>query len=155
MLSHLDVRVPWHDARWDGTVCRAPRRNSFCLDLDTIHETRNDALEERLAGRHIADLALDQQPACRRESGAFMSSREWWQERVHPYATVKAAWETHAHLLPTRVRMPAYSTLATPFWWMLQQNQEHVDARSAEPLPPDDEAPFRSAWVFGRADRRQ
>ena len=47
--------------------------------------------------------------------------------------------------------MPAYSTLATPFWWMLQQNQEHVDARSAEPLPPDDEAPFRSAWVFGRA----
>ena len=151
MLSHLDVRVPWHDARWDGTVCRAPRRNSFCLDLDTIHETRNDALEERLAGRHIADLALDQQPACRRESGAFMSSREWWQERVHPYATVKAARETHAHLLPTRVRMPAYSTLATPFWWMLQQNQEHVDARSAEPLPPDDEAPFRSAWVFGRA----
>ena len=80
-----------------------------------------------------------------------MSSREWWQEREHPYATVKATRDTHAHLLPTRIRMPAYSTLATPFWWMLQQNQEHVDARSPEPLPPDDEAPFHSAWVFGRA----
>ena len=151
MLSHLDVRVPWHDARWDGTVCRAPGRNSFCLDLDNIHKSRDDDREERHAGRHLADLPLDQLPACRNESGAFMSSREWWQERAHAYADSSRTRSTHGHLLTTRIRMPAYATLAVPFWWMLRQNQDLIDARLHEPLPPDEESPFSSAWVFGRA----
>lgn len=151
MPFHLNVRVPWHDARWDGTVCRAPRRNSFCLDLDNIRDRRDDAVEEELAGRHFSDLEPAQLPPCSSESGAFMSPREWWQVRAHPYAGLQKAKATHGHLLPTRIRMPAYSTLAVPFWWMLRQNQELVDARVAEPLPPDEDPPFDSAWVFGRA----
>lgn len=80
-----------------------------------------------------------------------MSSREWWQERVHPYASAGKANATHGNLRPTRIRMPAYSTLAVPFWWMLQQNQKLIDSRLPEPLPPDEESPFSSPWVFGRA----
>lgn len=151
MTFHLGVRVPWHDSRWDGSVCRAPGRNSFCLDLDNIRESRDDLREARLAGQHFADIPLDQLPPCRSESGAFMSSREWWLERTHPYSSTRKARDTHGHLLPTRIRMPAYSTLAVPFWWMLRNNQDAVDARTAEPLPPDDESPFASPWVFGRA----
>jgi len=46
MLTHLNVRVPWRRKR-DGTVCRAPGQNSFCLDLDIIRENRDDAADRR------------------------------------------------------------------------------------------------------------
>ena len=112
-----------------------------CLDLDTIHETRT---MPRGAPGGTAYHGPHSRPAASVPTrvGRVHGVREWWQERIHPYATVKAARETHAHLLPTRIRMPAYSTLAIPFWWMLQQNQDHVDARVARvTLSPDDEGP--------------
>ncbi|WP_175511553.1 AAA family ATPase [Alicyclobacillus macrosporangiidus] len=33
---------------------------------------------------------------------------------------------------------------------MLKSNQSTIDGQSPIPLPPDEEAPFRTAWVFGR-----
>ena len=63
-LRHLSVRVPWHDAGWDGTVCRAPRLNSSCLALNRIGATRNDALEEAHAGERLDELAFDEVPPC-------------------------------------------------------------------------------------------
>jgi hypothetical protein len=51
-VQHLTVRVAWHDRAWDGTVCDHPSENGFCLALKRIREDRNDADEERVAGRH-------------------------------------------------------------------------------------------------------
>lgn len=48
-MFHLNVRVPWHDSRWAGTVCSAPSCNSFCVDLDRIREERDDAYEDQVA----------------------------------------------------------------------------------------------------------
>ena len=50
-MYHLNVRVAWHDDKWDGTVCRNPCENSFCVDLDRIRAEREDADEQRVAGR--------------------------------------------------------------------------------------------------------
>jgi hypothetical protein len=55
-LRHLSVRVPWHDAGWDGTVCRSPRQNSSCLALNRIGATKNDAIEDRYAGQPLTDI---------------------------------------------------------------------------------------------------
>jgi hypothetical protein len=151
MIHHLNIRVPWHDARWNGTVCCAPGENPFCIDLDRIREGRDDEAEIRLAGRHFADLEPAQLPPCQADSGGFMSARTWWQVKEHPYAKSRDAAATHGNLLPTRVRIPAHATLVVPFWWMLRQNQEWIDDHLAEALPPDEDAPFPSAWVFGRA----
>jgi len=40
MMHHLNVRVAWHDNRWDGHVCRQPALNGFCLDLERIRAER-------------------------------------------------------------------------------------------------------------------
>lgn len=33
-LQHLSIRVPWHEAAWNGSVC--PGRNSYCIKLKRV-----------------------------------------------------------------------------------------------------------------------
>jgi AAA domain/UvrD-like helicase C-terminal domain len=150
MTQHLNVRVPWHDSRWNGRVCRAPSCNTFCVELDRIRLERKDADEEKLAGSHFGDLGADQLPPCRAEAGAFMNEREWWRTVKHPYQDNKKTASTHGHLRSTRVRVPEFSTFAIPFKWMLRQSQADIDEGSPDALPPDEDPPFPSPWVFGR-----
>ena len=149
---HLTIRVAWHDNRWDGTICRAPSDNSFCIALDRIRESpRDDVAEDRLAGRHWADLQTDALPPCQAEAGAFMSAREWRRVVKHPYQLLPKTRETHGHLKPTVRNVPPYATYAVPFWWMLRENQEALESALPDPLPPDQDSPFRSPWVFSAA----
>jgi hypothetical protein len=150
-MHHLNVRVAWHDNRWNGAVCLRPSENSFCVDLDRIREERDDARLDRFAGMWFAELAPVDQPPCRAESGGFMNSREWVREFNHPYQGIAKAQPTHGHLKPTFVKVPPYSTFAVPFNWMLRESQERLDESLAEKLPADEESPFNSAWVFGKA----
>ena len=149
-MHHLNVRVAWHDNKWDGSVCTNPSGNAFCVDLDRIRAERNDGVEDRLARKWFADLTPDQLPPCTAEAGAFMNSREWVREFVHPYQGIPKARATHGNLKPTRIKVPVYSAFAVPFNWMLRGSQEQLDESLAEKLPPDEASPFDSAWVFSR-----
>jgi hypothetical protein len=149
--QHLTVRVAWHQARWDGSVCPLASANAFCLDLDRIREERDDAYEDQVGGQHFADLPIDRLPPCRAESGTFMSSREIAQIRDHPYQAIPKAKATHGPLRPTVIKVPPYSTLVVPFRWMLRQNQNTIEEGLPVPLPPDTDPPFPSAWVFSAA----
>jgi len=111
-MHHLNVRVAWHDNRWNGAVCLKPSSNSFCIDLDRIRAERDDTKLDRLAGKWFADLAPIDQPPCRAESGGFMNSRDWMREFVHPYSKTLKAASTHGHLKPTYIKVPPYSTFA-------------------------------------------
>ena len=145
---HLTIRVAWHDNRWDGTICRVPSRNAFCIALDRIRETpRDDAKEDGLASKAWGDLKAEDLPPCIAESGGFMTPLEWTRQFKHPY---QESSSTHAHLLPTPLNVPPFSTFAVPFWWMLRKNQNEINDSLPEPLPQDQDPPFRSAWVFGR-----
>ena len=152
---HLTQRVAWHDSRWNGTVCRAPSGNPYCIALSEIHKKRKDGKEDGLAGRSWASLENEKGayfPPCARESGAFMSERPWSRLFEHPYATVRETAATHGKLLPTLVSVPAHSTFAVPYNWMLLSEQSRLDQRLAQQLPPDENGPFeRPRWVFGRA----
>jgi len=150
-MNHLNVRVAWHDNRWDGTICRNPCENSFCVDLDRIRLERDDASEQKLAGKHFADLMPIHQPACKAESGAFMNSREWIREFNHPYQSIKKTQATHGQLKATTAKVEPYSTFAVPFLWMLREQQEKIDGSLAQHLPMDEEPPFSSPWVFSKA----
>ena len=71
---HLTIRVAWHDNQWDGTICRAPSRNSFCIALDRIREApRDDDNEDRLAGKSWAELSDSDLPPCAAEGGETAS----------------------------------------------------------------------------------
>lgn len=149
-MFHLTARVAWHDSRWNGTVCRQPSCNSFCVALDRIREERDDAREDALAGQQWSALDPDELPACKAESGAFMNAEGWSRRFIHPYAGIKKAEDSHGHLKPTQVKIPSYSTFVVPFAWMLKCEQKAIDERLPTPLPVDEEAPFNSPWVFGR-----
>jgi ATP-dependent exoDNAse (exonuclease V) alpha subunit len=151
VIHHLNVRVAWHDNRWNGAVCRKPSENSFCVDLDRIRENRDDGAEDAIAGRYFQELRRNQLPPCIAESGAFMSDREWWRSFDHPYQSLPKTQGTHGHLLATQVEVPPYSTFAVPFLWMLRESQERIDNSLPTPLPPDEEPPFTSPWVFSAA----
>ena len=63
-VTHLSVRVPWQDTRWDGRVCADPSNNQSCVVLKAIAENRNDTKEDGLRGQWMADLPLENKPAC-------------------------------------------------------------------------------------------
>jgi hypothetical protein len=77
-----------------------------------------------------------------------MSDREWWRSFDHPYQSLAKTQGTHGHLLRTQVEVPPYSTFAVPFLWMLRESQQRIDESLPMPLPPDEEPPFTSPWVF-------
>ncbi len=117
-LRHLSVRVPWHDAGWDGTVCRLPRQNSSCLALNRIGATKNDAIEERYAGQRLSDVPGADVPPCFAERVDFLSPKP--QRRLAHHAYSKTS-EHHKHISDTPFIHPAYSAAAIPFGWLLKE----------------------------------
>ena len=115
---HLSVRVPWHDAGWDGTVCQNPKGNSSCLAISLIAADRNDELETSDAGAAFSDLPADRLPPCVRERAGFLSGVETNLPVVMPYSR----WsEHHKHIQPTVVPMPGYGGVVVPYRWMLRE----------------------------------
>src|SRR4051794_40859421 len=114
-LRHLSVRVPWHDAGWDGTVCRSPRQNSSCLALNRIGSSKNDAIEDRDAGQLLTDIPNQDVPPCFAERVNFLASRP--QRRIARHAYSKTS-DHHKHICDTQFAHPAFSAAATPFGWL-------------------------------------
>lgn len=150
-MWHLTLRVAWHDNRWNGRVCMAPSQNSFCVALDRIRGERDDAKEDSFADVSWSELNTEDLPACKAEAGGFMNDQPWSRIAVHPYATNAKTSSTHRPLRPTRVTIPEFATLAVPFAFMLRENQEALDSSLPTTLPPDEQAPFPSPWIFSPA----
>lgn len=61
MPTHITARLAWHTDGWDGTICRAPEKNTYCVGCksfpgDVIARERNLDTEKRLAGRSGSDF---------------------------------------------------------------------------------------------------
>lgn len=118
-VTHLSVRVPWQDTRWDGRLCLDPSNNQSCVVLKAIAENRSDAKESGFRGRWMADLALEDKPACFKERATFLSDREVTLQVRLDYAE----WsDAHRHIQRTPVRVPAYGATLVPFRWLLREN---------------------------------
>jgi hypothetical protein len=132
-IEHISLRVPWHDAGWDGTVCRDPQSNGACVLLKGIGEQGDDRREQRLAGRRIAELRESEQPPCVAEPATFMSPHDLTVTRRHPFAYNKAL----AGLQATPVALPAYSAHAIPYRWMIREQLDDVLARREVAYRPE------------------
>ncbi len=148
MPAHLSIRVPWHDARWNGTVCRNPALNCHCIEYQNILAKRDLDREIEDAGRHFADVTT--KPPCFDESGGYLSDRSWPIDHEHPYKNWDLVADTHAHLLRTRWTVEPHTAHAVPFRWLRRPELDSfTQPRLLEPLP-EDVAPegYRSNWVF-------
>ncbi len=68
--------------------------------LDRIRESRDDAAEDKLAGRDWGSLLPNQLPPCKADSGVFMNPNPWVREFVHPYVGSAKCKETHGDMQP-------------------------------------------------------
>ena len=155
-LRHLSIRVPWHDAAWDGTVCRNPKGNASCLVLKEIRDSRDDEQQQRLAGQSIA--ALDQKtqwPACIGERATFMAPFEFTRMVKHPYASFS---EHHDHITPATFLHPAYSAATIPFRWMMRDEAwklgEELDLDVDPNREPMDGWLEHNTWVQDHGNQR-
>ena len=74
MTTHLSARVAWHLDGWNGSVCRQPALNTFCVGAhsypgDAIKENRDLPWETAHAGEHCS--GLDGIPPCVYSINAF------------------------------------------------------------------------------------
>ena len=146
-LRHLSIRVPWHDAGWDGKICTAPHLNGACAKLKHIAENKKDEDEQLRAGESLKDLPPEQWPCCVDERAMFMAPFEMDQEKRHALAAKNP--QHYGHFRSTPQRYPAYSAGIVPFSWMMINNLENkgdmleldVDA-SREP-----DLGYRTNWV--------
>ena len=128
MAQHLSVRIPWKDNGYSGMVCNKPCFNNACLRLKNIAESRNDEVEETLAGCPI--LGHEDEIPCLSEGGCFMSPDEYKKISIHPYK--KGNSKTNGHFRETELIFPPYSLPARPFGWtILRKSGEKDDANIA------------------------
>ena len=118
-VRHISVRVPWHDNRWDGTVCGDPAANSSCLKLTNIAQRKDESVETKHAGRHLKDLEAGEVPPCLEERATFMSRHGLVNNREHPYQKINEM--SHGHFKLTPLSYPAFSAPALPFRWMMKR----------------------------------
>ncbi|TCD28643.1 hypothetical protein EZ456_04435 [Pedobacter psychrodurus] len=147
MIKHLSIRIAWHDNAWNGKICLHPSQNTYCIHLPRILKEKKDQLEDLHANNDWASLPEGFLPPCQAEGGAFMNINPYSRMFNHPYNR-KGKDIPHSALKPTPITVPAFSSFAVPFWWMLKINQK--DIKSSYPdLPTDDISPFNSSWVYG------
>ena len=117
-LRHLSVRVPWHDAGWNGTVCKCPATNVSCLALNRIGATKNDDQEKPHAEKQLDQIPTAETPPCFAERVNFLSPRAQQRIAHHAYSDTS---EHHNHISDTPFRHPPFSAAATPFGWLLKE----------------------------------
>ncbi len=118
--------------------------------LDRVREERNDEYEDSIQGKIWNEIAPEELPACKAESGVFMNPEPWFRKFEHPYVNNKHCKETHGGMRPRILEIPPYTAIAVPFKWMLRREQRQIEEKIVEPLPKDANPPFPSPWVFGK-----
>ena len=159
-MAHISIRVPWHDAAWDGTVCRDPANNTCCRVLKNIVKNKNDQREDAVKGQSLDALDQSGWPPCLAESSAFMSPKRIVRLATHPYSYK----DTHRHFVETPFVHPPYSASCIPFRWVLREKAIGPAKDGGAPLieayrlgyVPDREPElgFRPDWVEDASNQR-
>lgn len=126
-MKHISIRVPWHDNKWDGHVCKKPSNNPFCRTLPHIAEIKDDASEDKYASEGWCELCPNNLPACKGENGAFMNTSGYTRQFIHAYAQYPNL--PHHTLLPTNVFFPPFSFAGTPFRYMSNDYKDELEQR--------------------------
>ncbi len=115
-MIHLSVRLSWHDAGWEGRICRFPHLNASCITNEQIRIKRDDAIERKYAGQPIAHLK-DYRPPCSRDISTFAP---------FPFLFTHSDPLERSFLKPITEQIPAYSCMPAPYRWMREENFREI-----------------------------
>lgn len=73
MVSHVSVRLLWHDSGWDGAICRDPAGNVWCEAHEHVRDNKDVGAEVAKAGRRVNVAGVA--PGCEMSIQAFSSER--------------------------------------------------------------------------------
>ena len=149
-MSHISIRVPWHDDCWNGCFCKNPSCNTYCRVLPRIAMAKDDS-EDARAGKPWGEMPQEEWPACAGENGGFMSPHSYTRVFRHVYSK---PGNRHAPLQPTPVVIPPYAALGVPFRYMSRSYQDTISEQHPE-FSDDEVAPFNTAWLYGEARQRE
>ena len=147
-MKHISIRVPWHDNKWNGHVCKCPTNNLFCMMLKNINVGKDCQKEESVASKEWSNLSVDDLPACKGENGSFMNERIYRRKFTHVYKNMRYDIP-QKNLIPKTIEFPEYSFCGVPFRYMSQDGNEYIADRFPN-FAQDEEAPFSTNWVYGR-----
>lgn len=158
--QHLSVRVPWHDAGWNGKICCNPRENASCMFLSRINSSKNVEEEEKMAEQWIHKIQdEDKLPPCVAEKVHFMSPHPIDDKKNHPYADMSANSKYYGHYRETTFRYPVYSFAVVPYNWMLKDPNTNESERAQlfnidydSSKEPD--LNFKNSWVQQRQNQK-
>lgn len=92
MPHHVSVRMAWHDAKWNGTICDDPEKNVYCVGPHSLlsprlaREKKLD-IEKTNAGKRI-DEVENYLPPCFWTTNAF-SDNGIAVTHIHPFPYLK------------------------------------------------------------------
>lgn len=154
-LRHLSIRVPWHDAGWNGTVCAAPHLNGACAKLKGIALAKNDAAEKEWAGGKLDEIPRILWPSCVGERATLMAPFEL--EVLQEHKLAKVSRQYYGHFQPTPQRYAPYSVGIVPFRWMMRSEMsyyaETLGINVDETREPE-LGGYVSAWVTEAGNQR-
>jgi hypothetical protein len=167
-LRHVSIRVPWHDNKWNGTICKCPATNTACLKLRNIFESKNEAAECSVAGRSLEDIEQNQYPPCVKERATFMADFGFTRQHAHPYAKDWKEAHSHSHFKPTPIQYTAHAAAALPFRWMSKKYvfgdpdngsgsliaQYPLEAVSLDHEPTEQVLGFKTNWLQDHRNHR-
>jgi len=155
-VTHLSIRVPWQDTKWDRRVCTDPINNQSCVVLKTIAENRKDAVEDGCRGEWINDLEDGRKPPCIKERATFLSDHGLTLKVRLNYADWSPA---HKHIERTPLPVPAWGATLVPFRWLLRESAYEIaknfDLDVSEEREPTEPAFLaRTDWIQNHDNQR-
>ena len=122
--KHLSARVPWHDNRWNGTVCCNVLDNSFCRILPLIDAKKDEAKE--IDNIKIEDHTF---PPCISEKGTFLSPFSYSRNLIHAWSKINDLFREYG---PSTYHHKPFSFNAVPFMWMIKTKGSDKDPHYSE-----------------------
>jgi exodeoxyribonuclease V alpha subunit len=139
MARHISFRVAWHDNKWNGMVCKDPRRNIYCRGnyslLSPRIQRRIDLIKEQDAvreGATLQDLMEQKQylPPCYWGINTFGNTACNISD-YHPFCDIKSYHPRFGRVPPLEDALTEYSG----FTWYFLLGLSDVEDEKYVPRP--------------------
>ena len=150
MVKHITVRFAWHDNKWNGRICKAPRDNIYCVGnysllSPRIQRRRVLEIEEEYKNEEISKPINEKSyiPPCYWCINA-LGNNDYQIEHVHPYEDFDTYRDEFKAMVPhIKDTLNRFSVFTWCF--KLSFNKEP----SPEKYPPPDELERRLKKYLG------